>query len=109
MKKIFVAFAVLLIINSSFAQKEYYKWYFGNQAAMDFVSGAPVNITGSNMVATDNPATVSDATGNLLFYSNGLKVWNKNNMVMPNGNGLLGNLSGGYSATVVRQPGSSNL
>lgn len=91
------------------AQKEYYKWYFANQAAMDFVPGAPVNINNSAMNEIDNPATVSDSVGNLLFYSNGLQVWDRTHTLMPNGSGLLASLSGGHTATAVRQPGSSNL
>lgn len=33
-------------------------------------------------------ASISDSAGNLLFYTNGEKVWNKNHEVMPNGEGL---------------------
>lgn len=102
-----ILFASTIQISS--AQKQYYKWYFGNQAAIDFVSGSAVALTNGAMNAIDNPASISDANGNLLFYCDGNTVWNKNHIVMPNGSGLLGHLSGGHAATVVQQPGSANL
>ncbi|MBI4929387.1 MAG: T9SS type A sorting domain-containing protein [Bacteroidetes bacterium] len=33
--------------------------------------------------------SISDTSGNLLFYSDGWKVWNKNHQVMPNGMSLI--------------------
>jgi len=110
MKKATLTWVILLIgFATCFAQKEYYKWYFGNQAAMDFVPGSPVNITTSAMTVVDCGASISDSVGNLLFYSNAQQVWDRTNQVMPNGNGIIGNTSGGQPAVVVRQPGSSNL
>jgi PKD domain len=35
-------------------------------------------------------ATISNNNGNLLFSSDGIRVWNRNGTIMPNGNGLLG-------------------
>jgi gliding motility-associated-like protein len=43
--------------------------------------------------------------GNLLFYTNGVTVWNKNHEVMPNGDELLGNVSSTQSALIVKKPG----
>ena len=76
---------------------------------MDFVPGAPVNITTSAMTVVDCPATISDSVGNLLFYSNAQEIWDRTNQVMPNGNGIIGATSGGQPGVVIRQPGSSNL
>ena len=110
MKNLVVTLLVLLSSYFlSYSQKEYFKWYFGNQAAMDFVPGAPVNITTSAMVMTDCSASISDSLGNLLFYSNANQIWNRNNQVMPNGSGINGNISGGQPAVIVRKPGSSNF
>ncbi|MDB5283725.1 MAG: Protein of unknown function precursor [Bacteroidota bacterium] len=110
MNKILFAFLIFTIISSSaFCQLEYSKWYFGNQAAIDFVPTAPVPLANSAMYATDCPASISDSLGNLLFYSNGQQAWNRNHVIMPNGNGLLGHTSGGQAATIIRKPGSSNL
>jgi len=51
----------------------------------------------------------SDANGNLLFYTDGIKVWNKNHQVMANGANLLGNPSSSQSAIIVPHPGNSSL
>lgn len=107
---------VQLIIGSialsfaSLAQKEKNTWYFGDHAGLDFNSGIPVAITNGSMFTYDNCTSVSDnITGNILFYSNGVDVWNSNHSVMPNGSGLLGNTTGGNSAFAVKQPGSNSL
>ncbi len=109
MKHFFTLLFCFCFSNLLTAQMEYHKWYFGGQAALDFVSGAPVTIANNAMTSIDNPASVSDSLGNLLFYSNGLEVWNKNHTVMANGTGLLGDNSGGHTATAVKQPGSSTI
>ncbi|MFH0893481.1 MAG: T9SS type A sorting domain-containing protein [Bacteroidota bacterium] len=111
MKKTFlVSIAFLLFSFSSFSQNEKNIWYFGDNAGLDFNSGSPVALTNNAMATIDNSATVADkSTGSLLFYSNGLSVWNRNHTVMPNGSGLQGNISGGTCAFAVKQPGSNSL
>ena len=67
--------------------------YFGDDAALNFSSGTPVAVTGSAIHQVEGSATISDAFGNLLFYTDGDSVWNRNNNHMPNGFGLNGNWS----------------
>ena len=78
-------------------------WYFGNGAGLDFSSGVPIALTNGNLYTEEGSATVCDENGNLLFYTNGVKVWNKNHEVMPNGNLLLGHISSTQSALVVKK------
>lgn len=63
------------------------------------------------MVTVEGCASVSDSSGNLLFYTNGLQVWNANNQVMPNGNGLLAgpNTSSVNGAVIVPQPYTTSI
>lgn len=109
MKRNLTVAVLLFFCHSLIAQREYTKWFFGNNAAMDFSQGSPTNLTVNAMADTDNPATMSDSLGNILFYSNGISVWNRNHAIMPNGNGLLGHLSGGHTATAVKMPGSDSI
>ncbi len=66
-------------------------WIFGFRAGIDFNGGTatpvPSAISGGNMEAC---ASVSDATGQLLFYTNGSRVWDRAHNLMPGGNTLHG-------------------
>lgn len=64
-------------------------WVFGENAGLDFNSGAPVAVPTGMDVSTEASASVCDANGDLLFYTNGYKVWSSNHSLMPNGNGLI--------------------
>lgn len=80
-------------------------WYFGRWAGLDFNTGIPVPLTNSAMWALEGSSVISDENGNLLFYTNGLTVWNRNHQIMQNGNGLLGNNSTTQAAMIVPKPG----
>jgi len=79
-------------------------WYFGNQAAIKFENNVPVPLTNSAMTQVEGVATMSDANGNLLFYTNGITIFNKNHQVMVNGSGLTSNSSNTQSAFIVPFP-----
>ncbi|HKC67562.1 MAG TPA: hypothetical protein VKG26_04985, partial [Bacteroidia bacterium] len=94
------------------AQKQGNIWYFGNHAGIDFNSGSPVPLSNGQTYSPDGTpiegtSVISDNTGALLFYTNGMKIWNRNQQVMPNGNNLLGNFSSSQAALIVPKPGSS--
>jgi gliding motility-associated-like protein len=93
----------------SHAQGEANIWYFGENAGLDFNSGNPVALTNGQLVTDEGCATVSTASGQLLFYTDGITVYNKNHQVMVNGTGLKGHPSSAQSATIVPKPGSSSL
>ena len=88
----FITGLLIMLPLLGFSQGEWNQWCFGGHAAMTFNFGNPQGVLGSALIqsACGTSATVSDSLGNLLFSSNGWKVWNKNNTVMPNGNGILG-------------------
>jgi gliding motility-associated-like protein len=112
--KIYHILIILLIIfgQRTSAQNQNNNWYFGNRAAVTFVGNNPIPSTNNLSVINEGCATVSDpTTGNLLFYTNGLQIWDSNNNIMLNGNGLLSGAS--TSATqgvlIVPYPSNSNL
>ena len=84
-------------------------WYFGTNAGITFNSGTPVALTNGALTTTEGVATISDNSGNLLFYTNGITVWNRNHLIMTNGNGLLGDFSSTQSAIIVQKPLSNNI
>ena len=101
----------LLLINYCFllnSQNENKKWFFGQYAGLDFMTNPPTAITGS-LNTTEGCASVANSAGNLLFYTDGVTIWNSNHVVMSNGNGLNGHLSTTQSAVIVKRPGSNNI
>ena len=91
------------------AQNENNIWYFGNGAGLDFNSGSPVALNNGALFTVEGCASIADAAGNLLFYTDGVTVYNKVHNTMTNGSGLLGGNSSSQSAIIVPQPGSTTL
>lgn len=81
-------------------------WYFGQQAGLTFATEPPGSLPNSAMQSAEGCASLSDADGHLLFYTNGRKVWDASHQLMPHGSGLLGDTSSTQSALIVPQPGS---
>ncbi len=109
MKKLYPLFVILLLWINSYPQGQTNNWYFGAFAGVTFSSGVPVAVTTSALSTGEGCATISDKYGNLLFYTDGIKVWNKNNVQMTNGFGLNGDPSAAQSATIVPALGNSTL
>ncbi|SDX27347.1 gliding motility-associated C-terminal domain-containing protein [Lutibacter oricola] len=101
-------YLLILIHFISFSQNEAAIWYFGEFAGLDFNSGAPVVLTDGQLNTFEGCATISDYQGNLLFYTDGVTVWDTNHAIMPNGTGLLGNTSSTQSAIIVPKPNNAN-
>ena len=62
-------------------------WFFGQGAGLDFGTDPPSALENSNIDFPSSGVSVSDADGNLLFYSDGVTVWNGDNEIMENGEG----------------------
>lgn len=82
-------------------------WYFGLNAGLNFNTGSPTPISGP-IYTEEGCATISDINGNLLFSTDGVTVYNKNNIQMPNGFGLWGHSSSTQSALIIPNPGNAN-
>jgi gliding motility-associated-like protein len=87
-------------------------WYFGNGAGLDFSSGSPVAITNGALHTYEGCATMCDLNGNLLMYTDGDTIWDRNHNPMPNGTQLTGCPILGSSAQasiIIPQPGHPDL
>ena len=91
------------------AQGEAANWYFGSRAGLNFNTSPPTPLTDGALETLEGCATISDSAGNLLFYTNGTLVWNRDHQVMPNGTGLLGEDTSTQSAIIVPNPQEPNL
>ncbi|MBX3164811.1 MAG: hypothetical protein KF900_10040 [Bacteroidetes bacterium] len=84
------------------------KWCFGFGAGLDFTTNPPT--TFSNAIGVyEGCSSIADACGNLLMYTEGATVYNKQHQVMANGTGLLGNNTPQQSSVIIKQPGNTNL
>lgn len=93
----------------TYGQNQANWWFFGNNAGLDFNSGIPIPNNLGQLSTNEGCATIADACGALLFYTDGISVWNRNHVVMPNGNGLLGDPSSTQSAIIIPQPETPNI
>jgi gliding motility-associated-like protein len=82
-------------------QQEANIWYFGRFLGLDFNSGTAVPLNDGRINTTEGVASISDANGDLLFYTEGTTVWNRLHQVMPNGTGLFGSYTSSQSAVIV--------
>jgi gliding motility-associated-like protein len=98
---------ILLLFQPVRAQKEGAVWYFGNKAGLDFNRQYPTPLTNGQIDTREGVATICDKDGNLLFYTDGQRVFDRTHNIMNNGEGLLGNVSSTQSSIVVPKPGST--
>ncbi len=108
MKKLII-FIFLLCFQQSFSQGEANFWYFGENAGLDFNSGTPTALNNGQLNTREGCSSFSKSNGDLLFYSDGSTIWNRNHNTMPNGTGLAGHSSSTQSAMIIPKPNSSNL
>lgn len=98
-----------------FAQNEASHWYFGQNAGLRFLQdGTVVPLSDGELNTEEGCSVLSDPQGNLLFYTDGRTVWDRNHVMMPNGNyhegtGLWGDISSTQSAIIIPKPGSDTL
>ena len=111
MKKVGFVFLVLILHTAISGQNEASFWYFGQNAGVRFdaESGTVTGITNGQTDTLEGCTSISDTNGNLLFYTDGQTVWNRNHQIMPNGNyfggtGLLGDPSSTSSGLIVPKP-----
>ncbi|MFY0652956.1 MAG: gliding motility-associated C-terminal domain-containing protein [Cyclobacteriaceae bacterium] len=87
----------------------YNQWYFGEMAGIDFNNGT-TPITDDNLMTSPVAASsISDANGELLFYTNGVSVWNQEHELMVNGDNIGGDSTSVQGAMIVPVPGDSTI
>ncbi len=100
---------LLTYVNFGISQNEANVWYFGDYAGLDFNSGSPVTIFDGALITHEGVASICDAAGDILFYTDGSTVYNRNHQVMQNGTDLDGHWSAGQSCIIVPKPNTSNI
>ncbi len=110
-KNPYLFLTILLCSMFTYAQQEASYWYFGQNAGLRFNAGAGTvtAVTDGQINTLEGCTSISDTTGNLLFYTDGQTVWNQNHQIMQNGDyfggtGLLGDPSSTSSGLIVPKP-----
>lgn len=80
---------LLLLLAAANSIGQYYTnenkvWVFGRYAGLNFTSGTPVPFAASSIATPEGSASVSDATGTLLFYTDGTSIWRASGTLMAN-------------------------
>jgi hypothetical protein len=112
MRALFV-FILFMLLRPCHAQ-QFNNWYFGDGAGISFNPGGPTlpyALTDAVDSAYEGNASISDSSGNLLFYTNGKTIYNRAHQVMANGDNLLGDTyqSAEQGALIVPLPNSPNI
>jgi gliding motility-associated-like protein len=105
MRPVFLLVMILFSVRAVRAQGQEMNWAFGRGIGISFSSGTP-QLLNTAIVSSEGVASISDAAGNLLFYTNGVQIWNRNHQPMPNGGNLLGSTSSSQGCVIVPIPES---
>ncbi len=91
------------------AAQEGSKWFFGGNAGLDFSNTPPSPITDGKVNTPEGTSSIANSKGQLLFYSDGIKIWNKDGEEMTcfgltKCEPLLGSPNSTQSVLIVPQP-----
>jgi gliding motility-associated-like protein len=95
---------LLLFSPALFAQREADNWILNGGAGLNFTTGDPVPLFVNSPVGFHDGAIMSDTLGNILFYFDGNRVYNRNDEVMLNGDGILPEHPGGWGQSAIAFP-----
>jgi hypothetical protein len=117
MKKLLLISLLFFSCIRSFAQLENANWHFGRSTGLTF-NTTPPSVISSQLGSFPHhgysgcSSSVSDASGHVLFYTDGVYVWDKNHNQMTNGYDLYGAVSqyeGKQNSVIVPKPGNSDI
>ncbi|NTV83614.1 MAG: hypothetical protein HGA23_04860, partial [Bacteroidales bacterium] len=96
--------------NCAVANHEADRWFFGQNAGLDFRPQDPVNDLNNFIINVPTSAAVmADSTGKVLLYSDGIRVYNTQAQIMANGDGLHGFVGYTMPVLIVPKPGSDSI
>lgn len=109
MRKLIITIFLIQLFCYTGLSQQANNWYFGDHAGLSFATSPPTALLDGAINTHEGCSGVSDSLGQLMFYTDGVNVWNKNHQVMPNGSGLMGNTNTTHTAIVIPKPGSNTI
>jgi len=106
----FIITITLSIDSFAFSQKKANNWLFGD-FGLEFKSDTVAIRKDYATHENRGMGIISDSNGQLLCYTDGLSIWNRNHTVMPNGLNLSTAISGTtiQSSVIIPKPGSNSI
>jgi len=94
----------LLYLTTAFAQNQANTWYFGEGAGLNFNTNPPSQMEDGNAglktFTGEGVGSISDANGNLLFYTNGARIFTRTHIdMLTSAGGALPALNGNGTTT----------
>lgn len=112
LKQVILFLTVTLSCNYKlYAQKENSIWLLRDSIKIDFSDSDPSASKRIHNIGryAENSSVICDNQGNLLFYSSGEAVWDKNNEVIKNGEDLGGNKSTTQGTVVIQSENYTDI
>ncbi|MBS4058165.1 MAG: gliding motility-associated C-terminal domain-containing protein [Bacteroidales bacterium] len=82
-------------------------WTFGEKSLIDFTTGNPVPQAMPGAINLPNGvSSISDENGQLLFFTDGIRIWTSGFYFMADAQDLMGNNFSSQSSIIVPQPGN---
>lgn len=107
--KLLIIISGIFLLDCSLQAQQGSNWFFGKNAAINFSTSPPLAVLNGSLNTFEGCASLSDNNGQLMFYTDGLTVWNRNHQAMTNGTGLKGDPSSSNAAIIIPIPGSDSL
>lgn len=104
MKRIILLAAVMLLTIGLQSQNESNTWVFANNSGLNFNTSSVTALNTSPIMYAFSTACYCDAEGDLLLYSDGMKIWNGRNEIISGGEALDGDIGCTQSSLIVPDP-----
>jgi hypothetical protein len=108
-KAVLLSLSLLLFIGKNTQAQFGNVWTFGQGYGVDFNSGQPVQLPPNALNSVEGCASVSDSSGQLLFYTNGETIWDRVNNVMVNGDSIGGHQTSTQSSLILPLPSHNKM
>jgi gliding motility-associated-like protein len=95
--------------NGLWTGKQANNWCLESNLGIEFTYGPPASFQGVQMAVLEGSSSISDPDGQLLFYSGGTNIWNRNHQILQNGDNIIGDTSSTQHGVFIPKPGNPNI
>lgn len=109
MKFILNIIVFFFLIKVSYGQRETENWYFGNFSSVSFKDNILKITNNSRLTADKGCSSISDKEGNLLFYTDGRNIYNKNHKSVQGSELLISDNQTSQNVIIIPKPESNKI